>query len=233
MENKSKNKSNLHWDWMSFLTNFTAVVLGIVLTFTIQKVIDNKNEKNDVEKSLQLVHDELVTNLNELLVCDTAYTKELQAADFLIKYENDFSLAPIDSLYLFANEPFILREMCVVSDAFELQKMSSLLQKIENQELSLEIIQTYAALNNAASSYNSYYEMKLQMWEKANGDEVKEIMSRNSFTAPEMWNAIVSSNDGKVFIHEIRTKMMMWPQMDEYIDQVKETIGRIEEYVGQ
>lgn len=137
MENKSKNKSNLRWDWMSFLTNFTAVVLGIVLTFMIQKIIDNKNEKNDVEKSLQLVHDELVTNLNELYVCDTAYTKELQAAEFLIKYENDFSLAPIDSLYLFANEPFILREMRVVSDAFELQKMSSLLQKIEDQELSL------------------------------------------------------------------------------------------------
>lgn len=233
MEKKSKNKSNLRWDWMSFLTNFTAVVLGIVMTFAIQKIIDNKNERNDVKKSLQLVRDELVANLNELLVCDTAYTKELQAAEFLIKYEDDYSLAPVDSLYLFANEPFILREMSVVSDAFELQKMSSLLQKIKNQELSLEIIQTYAALNNAASSYNSYYEMKLQMWEKADGDNVKEILARNTFTAAEMWNAVVSSTDGKVFIHEIKTKMTMWPKMDGYIDRVEETICRIEEYIGQ
>lgn len=230
---ESIKKNGARWDWMSFLANFMAVVIGIVLTFAIQKIIDKKAERNDVDKSLQLVSNELITNLEMLLACDSAYMRELAAAEFLIRYEDDFFKAPADSFNMYANEPFMIRDIDVVSDAFELQKMSSLLQKIEDQELALNIIKTYASLNEAANYFNTFYEMKIQSWQKANGDNVRNVFLKNDYSAPEVWTAVMSSSDGKVFVKEIRTKMIMWTKMEPYIQQVRTTVKQIEDYINK
>ncbi len=109
-----------NWDWPSFLTNLTAVILGIAITFMVQKAIDVRAEKKAVNESLNLIKKELAVNCEELKNCDEKIKLEQKAANFLIRYEQDYNAAPADSLYYFCNVPISIGKMKPTTDALEL-----------------------------------------------------------------------------------------------------------------
>ena len=52
----------------SFLSNVLSVILGIVITFTVQGIINRTNEKREVRSALDLVRSELVTNAEDIAI---------------------------------------------------------------------------------------------------------------------------------------------------------------------
>lgn len=233
MKKENSNSKKFNWDWSSFLTNLTAVILGIAITFMVQKAVDVRAEKKAVNESLNLIKKELAVNCEELKNCKEKIMLEQAAADFLIRYEQDYATAPMDSLYYFCNVPLSVAKMKPTTDALELSKNSVLLQKIKNQELALNIIQIYGIIDDDIVFFNDYNQQKQEMWQKADNEVLRALMSKNDFTAQELWTAIVSTSEGKVFLHEIPRKFYGCSDYDESIQLVEMVMSQIDEYIGK
>lgn len=65
-----------------FVCNFTAVVLGIILTFMGSDWIEKRNTQRDVKSALQLVKAELNTNRKAILDGKKRIEQEIRAAYF-------------------------------------------------------------------------------------------------------------------------------------------------------
>ena len=101
MKDSNRNKK----DWFSYLMNFVAVCLGIVITFAGQGLIDRHAERNEVKSSLMLVKNELQDNLSYIEFADSVLAGYSAAAEFLIRYEGHYSEAPLDSMATYCNVP--------------------------------------------------------------------------------------------------------------------------------
>ncbi len=81
-----------------FVCNFTAVMLGIILTFMGSDWIENRNTQRDVKSALQLVKAELETNRETILDGKKRIEQEIRAAHFLLKNKDSLSFVSKDSL---------------------------------------------------------------------------------------------------------------------------------------
>lgn len=233
MKKENSNSKKFKWDWSSFLTNLTAVILGIAITFMVQKAIDVRAEKKAVNESLNLIKKELAVNCDELKNCDEKIKLEQAAADFLISHERDYYAAPVDSLYYYCNVPLSIGKMKPTTDALELSKNSVLLQKIKDQELALNIIQIYGIIDEDIVFFNDYNQQKNDLWQQVNNDELKALMSKEGFTAQELWTTMVSTSEGKVFLHEIPRKFYGCRDFNESIQLVEMVMSQIDEYIAE
>ena len=68
-----------------FVCNFTAVVLGIILTFMGSDWIEKRNTQRDVKSALHLVKAELQTNRETILGGKQRVEREIRAAQFLLR----------------------------------------------------------------------------------------------------------------------------------------------------
>ena len=57
---------------LNFFSNLLAVILGIVITFAVQGVINYGQDRRDVRSALELVRSELATNLEDIVALDVA-----------------------------------------------------------------------------------------------------------------------------------------------------------------
>ena len=54
--------------FLAFLGRMLSVTLGIVITFTVQGILDRQRDKKSVRTALELVRKELTTNLEDIAV---------------------------------------------------------------------------------------------------------------------------------------------------------------------
>ena len=146
----------------SFFSNMLAVVLGIVITFTVQGMIDRAGDRREVRKALELVRTELVSNredirdLREYLAQERVSAQYLEDhAEYLEKLER-LDSATVDSVTF--NQSFVYADVSVAlpHDALELLKMSSLFQKIGDNSLSMKIIRAYDCCQLLVDNMNRY-----------------------------------------------------------------------------
>lgn len=213
---------------ISFFINFLAVVLGIAITFGGEAIISHRQERKDLEKCLELVVSELQSNREYFHCCDSLLRDEANAAGFLIKYQNDFTKAPEDTLNRVANTPLTLQEVSTCTDAFELLKNSGVLTKISDKNLALEIFQTYGAIEQSAKYLTMFYEHKLKYLESAMTDDVVSILAGDDVTAVSFWTEMVSTKEGKQFLREILRFLSTYDPSDFYatLDSTVEAITR-------
>jgi len=81
-------KAKIKIDWVGFVSNMLAVILGIVITFGVQAIIDGKNQKREIASALQLVHDELAESLSSLQQCAQILDNESVSAQFFLTNRN-------------------------------------------------------------------------------------------------------------------------------------------------
>ena len=148
----------------SFLNNLVSVVLGIAITFFVQGIIDRAQDKQDVRAALDLVRAELTTNMADVADMTEYLHLERTAARYILEHRKNLRACP-DSLVkeysgiIFANASITLRD-----DALELLKMSSLFQKIGDNDLSLKIIRAYDTGSIIASSINHHIEERNELF---------------------------------------------------------------------
>ena len=51
---------------ITFISDLLSVILGIIITFTIQGRVDHSSDKKEVRSALELVRTELQTNMDDI-----------------------------------------------------------------------------------------------------------------------------------------------------------------------
>lgn len=148
--------------WASFLSEMLAVILGIVITFTVQGRIDRAHDRREVRKALELVRSELISNREDVGVLKEYLVQEIESARYL--EENASLVKKLDRLDSLTAETvkyhlgFIDADVSVAfpHDALELLKMSSLFQRIGDNHLSMKIICAYDCCSTMSAGIDSH-----------------------------------------------------------------------------
>lgn len=223
--------SNNKIDWISFSLNVLSVILGIVITFSVQGLINNSSEKKDVKNSLLLVKNELSDNIEYINFADTILTMYADASKFLIQYEGHYKDAPADSMAMYCNIPLTTADITHSEEALELLKTSSLFNKIKDLNLSLDIIHTYGAIEDIMKAVSIIFENKNNYMEAAIQSHVKEVLAQDDITAEQLWTAMTSSVEGKQFLRELQ-RLQSYFSTEETIQIIEETIDKIDKYIN-
>lgn len=150
----------------SFFSELLAVVLGIVITFAVQGMIDRAHDRKEVRKALELVRTELISNREEVALLREYLEDEMESARFLDENADLVkNLDKVDSLTaatvkyhlgIIDADVFI----AFPHDALELLKMSSLFQKIGDNALSMKIIRAYDCCSSMATSIENHFDAR-------------------------------------------------------------------------
>lgn len=151
-----------------FFRNFIAVMLGIIITFAGSDWITERNTQKELEKSLQLVKSELLLNKETIQEMGNRVAWEQKAARYLFKYKNKRNEISQDSVNQYLPFLFQWSRFTFTNDAIEMLKTSSLIQKIRNKELALQIIKAYGTIKAVESSFEMYVYYKTQVQDEFN-----------------------------------------------------------------
>lgn len=141
---------------VDFVSNLVAVILGIVITFTIQGMIDRAADRKDVRSALELVRTELEANRSDITTMTAYLEQERDAAQYFIDHRGDLAACPADTVALLGGLLFADASISVSSDALELLKNSALFPKIGNNGLSMNIIRAYDTCASIVSGMNHH-----------------------------------------------------------------------------
>lgn len=139
---------------IDFLSNLLSVVLGIIITFTIQGMIDRAADRKNVRSALELVRSELATNMDDIMVMRGYLEQEKRSADYFLCHLDALDGCPADSIAFHSSVIFGNATISVCDDALELLKMSSLFQKAGDNMLSMKIIRAYDSCESTARFIN-------------------------------------------------------------------------------
>jgi len=168
------------FDLVGFLSNILAVILGIIITFSIQGVLDEKAEKKDVQSALSLVKDELEGCLADMNSCAKLLDEEGRMAALVLEHPDSLKKMPQDSIALYWSTLTQAMILSLPKDALELLENSSLFQKIGDNDLSLKIIKAYDFCNVMTTAFNQLEEKKGELMNQATGQEYeKDIVNEN------------------------------------------------------
>ena len=149
--------------WKSFFSELVAVILGIVITFAGQGIIDRAHDRKEVRSALQLVRTELISNRQDISYLRDYLNQAQQSAQYLV--DNPELLKHIDRLdsatlkTVTDHQGMVLAEVSVSlpHDALELLKTSSIFQKIGDNALSLKIIRAYDCCQVIVESIDRHF----------------------------------------------------------------------------
>ena len=148
----------------SFLNNLVSVVLGIAITFFVQGIIDRAQDKQDVRAALDLVRAELTTNMADVADMTEYLQLERTAARYILEHRKNLKACPDSLVKEYSGIIFANASITLSDDALELLKMSSLFQKIGDNDLSLKIIRAYDTGSIIASSINHHIEERNELF---------------------------------------------------------------------
>lgn len=143
---------------VSFLSNLVSVVLGIVITFAVQGRINKLQDRREVDSALRLVRTELAANRADITEMRTFLEDERRSAAYFLENRKALYKCPADSVLYHSGVLFADVSISLSSDALELLKMSSLFQKIGNNDLSMKIIRAYDCCATMVSALNGHIE---------------------------------------------------------------------------
>lgn len=161
-----------------FFLDVLSVILGIVITFSIQGLIDRSHDKKDVRSALELVRTELTTNVEDITVMSD-YLKEVdQSALYFLSHADDLDACPVDSIEYHGSILLANASLTISNDALELLKTSSLFQKIGDNALSMKIIRAYDSCTSVVAGINKHLEDRNREFEESINDKTVGIFAR-------------------------------------------------------
>lgn len=145
---------------IDFLSNLLAVVLGIIITFWAQGMIDRAGDRKEVRSALELVRKELSANAEDIGVMSGYLVQERKSAEYFLAHRSNLGQCPEDSLAFHRGIIFADASLTLSRDALDLMTMSSLFQKVGDNALSMKIIRAYDACESAARNLNQHIELR-------------------------------------------------------------------------
>ena len=168
--------------WKSFFSELVAVILGIVITFAGQGMIDRAHDRKEVRSALQLVRTELISNRDDISELRTVLEQVQQSARYLSDnsslLQNVHALDSSDLSTLTYHQSMVFADisLSLPHDALELLKTSSIFQKIGDNALSMKIIRAYDCCQVIVESIDRHFIAKTS---QADEDLPKWLLAHN------------------------------------------------------
>ena len=149
--------------WKSFFSELVAVILGIVITFAGQGVIDRAHNRKEVRSALQLVRTELVSNRQDIAELRDVLEQVQQSAHYLnanpelLENVHRLDSATLNKVTYHQGMVFAEVSVTLPHDALELLKTSSLFQKIGDNALSMKSIRAYDCCQVIVESIDRHF----------------------------------------------------------------------------
>ena len=105
---------------IDFISDLMSVILGIVITFAIQGMIDRSHDRKEVASALDLVRTELAANIEDVDSLAAYLRQEKKAAAYFSEHRKNLGACPDDSLDYHMGILFADASISVCSDALEL-----------------------------------------------------------------------------------------------------------------
>lgn len=162
----------------NFFLNVLSVILGIVITFSIQGIINRAQDKKNVRSALELIRSELSTNAEDISIMLDYLKQEQASAQYFMDHLQDLDQCPSDSVVYHSAILLSDASVTVSHDALELLKMSSLFQKIGDNPLSMKIIRAYDCCTSGAQNLNHHIDARNEQFSvTVNEKNVRKIVS--------------------------------------------------------
>lgn len=207
-----------------FFLDVLSVILGIVITFAIQGLIDRSRDRKNVRSAMELVRTELATNIEDINVMHDYLLEANRSALYFLQHSEELDACPEDSIEYHGSVLLAEVSLTTSSDALELLKSSSLFQKIGDNALSMKIIRAYDCCGNIVSGLNRHLANRSRQFEESiNGETV----------------GIFASKDGLPFREYLKTDYGIYTvrwiasQTGQFTDtsEIREAIDAIDAYL--
>ena len=225
-----KISKNIKRDVRGFTLNFCAIVLGIVITFWGQSIVDKNHELDDVKSSLHVVRDEMLANLEDLKACADGMDIECEAAVYLnSNLDGPMDGNKIDTLLTYAQIVTDESHMVLPHDALDLVRSNGIFAKMDNKELPLKIITAYALFDRWSREHDAVQSKAQRLLE-----ELFKTRGLKDFQNEEKQirlGAVLTTEYGQEII---RTYMLRdGSKLRQSLPQIEETIAAIDEFIGE
>jgi hypothetical protein len=210
-----------------FLRNFAAVVLGIAITFAGNNLITERQTQRELKKTMQLVVPELQINKAALIEIQDNYLREVAYATLLLRHQNNLKEVPQDSIPFHNSPLFQFNTPTPSYDVLELLKSSSLLQRIPDKELALQIIKVYNSIRMAYSKDEFGNNRKNEYISKIIDLPAVKEYHDNDKSNVDNWTFYLSLNEVKQYFEHRITLWVTHPFQDT-INLIDETVATIE-----
>jgi hypothetical protein len=151
---------------INFNISFWSIFLGMICTFVGQGMIDRKANRQEVHSALELVRNELAANLEDINTFVDYLNDERKAVDYFLVNRTKLDKCPVDSVNYHSSMLFADAYITLSNDALELLKVSSLFQKIGNNQLSMDIIRAYDSCEYAVVNFNKFISDRDEQFKK-------------------------------------------------------------------
>ena len=207
-----------------FFLDVLSVVLGIVITFSIQGLIDRSQDRKNVRSALELVRTELATNVEDIAVMSDYLSEAQRSAQYFLSHSDDLDACPEDSVRYHSSIIFADALLTMSSDALELLKSSSLFQKIGDNALSMKIIRAYDSCASIVAGFNRSIEDRHNRFgESVNDRTVGIFAAKDGFS----FRDFLSTDYGYYTIRWLAGQTDLYSD----VSDVKEAIDAIDAYL--
>lgn len=218
---------------IAFFRDFFAIILGILLTFWGQGIYDKYQMQKNTNDALTLVRDELNENLTRLKYAEQAIYDDIEAAKFLVRYQNNYENAPADSLDICTSTTFLIKYSYTTDDAMELLKNSSIFQEIDEPKLALQIIEAYASITLFNNLYTAFYNEKAELIKEATTPEIAQFINNDTINYIELMNTLSLMPEGNQLLQSIPKIFYDEEQLKPCINNIEASILAINNYLAQ
>ena len=209
---------------LHFFLDVLSVILGIVITFAIQGLIDRSRDRKNIHSAMELVRTELATNIEDIQIMHDYLLEANRSAQYFLQHSEELDTCPEDSIEYHGSVLLAEASLTTSSDALELLKSSSLFQKIGDNNLSMKIIRAYDCCSSIVSGLNRHLENRNRQFEESINGETVGIFARK---------------DGVPFREYLKTDYGIYTirwiasQTGQFTDtsEIQEAIDAIEEYL--
>ena len=142
--------------FVNFNISFWSIFMGMICTFVGQGMIDRAADRNEVRTALELVRSELASNVEDINTMAEYLEQEQKSANWFLENRAVLDRCPVDSFNFHSSMLYADAIITLPSNALELLKMSSVFQKLGDDELSMDIIRAYDSCDYSANRFSEY-----------------------------------------------------------------------------
>lgn len=211
----------------AFFRQLLSVVLGIIITFSLQGIRDRTRVRREVRSALELVRAELVANIDDIGTMSDYLRQERKSAEYFLQNRTRLATCPADSVNFHSGVIFAEASITLSQDALELLKMSSLFQKIGDNDTSMKIIRAYDTCSSAAANLNRHIDARNALYDgSVNETTARKFASTGSIDIKEFIKTSIG-------LYTIRwLSLQAGPEYYANVEDLEEAVAAIDDYLG-
>ena len=227
MRNNSPPAMSSKDNFINFVISFLAIFFGMLCTFVGQGIIDRAADRNEVRSALELVRSELASNIEDINTMADYLKQEKRSADYFLENRAKLDKCPIDSVNFHAGMLLADASMTLPHNALELLKMSSLFQKLGDDQLSMDIIRAYDSCEYSVAKYNEFISDRDEKFNQTiNENSITQFASSGYIDIKKF----INTTNGLYTIRWITTQVT--PDKEQFINDVERAISSIDRYLA-